>query len=462
MLVRYSKAQPMRRLLAPCLLLSCFLIASATAQARTWTDAATGRTLEAEFVKAGGGTVTLKRASDGMPFTLPLSRLSAADQAFVAAQAGAPAATAAASKPGRNAPGPKVQDDRYTDIKPLKKESIPATGEAHAKLAALDDAVLEFMVARGIPAASFALSKNGRLLHERAFGWADPNLREPFPTGMSMRLASISKPITQAGIRSLVADGKLKLEDKVFEVLELEKLKPRKLDERWKLITIGQLIEHKGGFDRDKSGDASYQSPKVCADLRIKLQDMQTMDLVRWYLEQPLDFDPGARDVYSNFGYTLLARVVEKVSGKSFTDYLNASLGLKAGMTTLRVSRSDPRDRLPGEAWYCLHPEYTQEERYFPVRMEAKDGSGALACSAADYCRFLEHYVIDGSPRVPGGRYSGTFFGSTPGCTSVCSQRPDGIVYTIICNRRGAGGEDWNKELKAAVDKALEAVAADL
>ena len=131
-------------------------------------------------------------------------------------------------------------------------------------------------------------------------------------------------------------------------------------------------------------------------------------------------------------------------------------------MTTLRLSRSDPSDRLPGEVWYCLHPEYTKEAKLFPVRMETKDGSGALACSAADYCRFLEHYSIRGNRRVNGGRYAGTFFGSTPGCTSACSQRPDGIVYTVICNRRSTGGSDWNKELKSLLDKALDPIAADL
>lgn len=189
---------------------------------------------------------------------------------------------------------------------------------------------------------------------------------------------------------------------------------------------------------------------------------MVPMDLVRWYLEQPLDFDPGAREAYSNFGYTLLARVVEKVSDQPFPTYLAATVAKQADMTTLRVSRSDPDDRIPGEIWYCLHPEFSRKADPFPVRMITKDGSGALACTAADYCRFLTHYAINGALRRPGGRYRGSFYGSTYGVTSACSQRPDGINFAVVGNRRPSSGADWNEALKTRIDQALEPIAASL
>jgi N-acyl-D-amino-acid deacylase len=366
-------------------------------------------------------------------------------------------AVAANSKPG---------NDRFTDVPPLVREKIPASGTAHAALQAVDNAILDFIVAKGIPATSFALSKDGKILHNRAFGWGDAELKTPLQPGLSMRLASITKPINRAAIQTLIDGGKLKLDDRVFDVLELGKLAPAKLDLRWKDVTIQHLLDHKGGWDRGTSGDFTYRSKAICDELHIPLRKMEPMHLVKWALERPLDFDPGARSVYSNFGYILLARVVEKKSGQGFVEFLRSTVGATAGMTTLMQSRSDPEDRLPGEVWYCLHPEFSRPESPLTLRSESKDGSGALACSAEDYCRFLDHYTVLGNPRRAGGRYVGTFFGSTPGVTSVCSQRPDGINYTVICNRRlnGMPGaeEGWNAELKKAIDLALESVAGKL
>lgn len=388
--------------------------------------------------------------------TIARERLSAGDLGFIEAQ---PAPLSASAVPGKKT---AVSEDRFKDVPKFTKDKIPVSGEAKAGLSTVDDAILDFMVARGIPALSFALSKGGKILHNRAFGWADADLKTPLTPGRSMRLASITKPVNRAAIETLVADGKLKLDDPVFEVLELQGLADAKLDPRWKDVTIQHLLDHKGGWDRGKAGDFTYRSKSICEELHVPLKEMEPMHLVKWALARPLDFDPGAREVYSNFGYILLARVVEKKSGKSFVDFLRDTVGKTAGMTTLLVSRSDPPDRLPGELWYCLNPEYPAKEQPWTLRVESKDGSGALACSADDYCRFLEHYSIVGKPRRPGGKYSGVFFGSTPGATSVCVQRPDGICYTAIANRRPAGKAAWNAELKAAIDGALQGVAGKL
>lgn len=356
------------------------------------------------------------------------------------------------------------KSDRFQDVPALTPEKLPVTGPAHPKLAPVDAAISKFLAGKGIPAASFAVSKGGQILHSRAFGWADASLTKPLQPGMSMRLASITKPITRAAIQTLLDAGQLKGTDHVFDVLELGKLPVKKLDPRWKEITVQQLLEHRGGWDRAISGDFTFKSKAIADELKVPLKQLQPAHLVRWALERPLDFDPGAREVYSNFGYILLARVVEKKSGRPFLEYVKETVGKTAGLTTLMVSRSDPEDRLPGEIWYCLHPEYRRPENPLTLRCETKDGSGALACSAEDYCRFLEHYSIIGKPRIPGGTYLGTFFGSMPGSTSACSQRADGICYTIICNRRDASAhpEAWNQELKTVIDTALDPIAPGL
>jgi CubicO group peptidase (beta-lactamase class C family) len=174
-----------------------------------------------------------------------------------------------------------------------------------------------------------------------------------------------------------------------------------------------------------------------------------------------MDFDPGGQYAYCNFGYIMLARVIEQRSGQKFMEYVQATVGKKAGAESFSLSASDARDRQAGEIWYCYHPEVPQKEVPLSFRTEARDGAGALACTAADYCRFLESYWISGKPRTSGSaKYS--FSGSHAGVTAICSQRPDGINYAVIVNRRGGSKIDWNGELRAAVDAALDGVAGKL
>ncbi|MEI9897923.1 MAG: serine hydrolase [Chthoniobacter sp.] len=417
-----------------CLSLSFLLLTAAWSPAdslRLWTDRNSNRTWVAELLKAADGVATL-RGQNGQILSVPVASLSNSDQEYLARQhAGVQTSAATAWSSAEPAKRGRMRD-RFDIVPAFSAEKIPLQGLADPRLAAVDEAVRKTMAEHGFVAVSFAVAKGGVLLHERAFGWGDADLKTPFPTGLAMRLASISKPLTAAGIYTLVEQGKLKLTDKVATVLNLHH---PGMDPRWKEITIQHLLLHQGGWDRNQSGDFAYQSDVVCHDLRIPLARMKPDDLVKWALDKRLDFDPGARSEYSNFGYILLARVIEKLSGQSFVDALNSTIGRESGMTTLLLSRSDARDRTPRETWYCYHPEVPRPVDLLPVRHEAMDGSADLACSAADYCRFLSHYSITGRKLADSpGKY--VFFGSTYGCLSVCVQYPNGVCFAAISNRR--------------------------
>jgi CubicO group peptidase (beta-lactamase class C family) len=249
----------------------------------------------------------------------------------------------------------------------------------------------------------------------------------------------------------------------VYTVLQLDQYKEAKgCDPRWKTVTIDQLLEHKGGWDRDqKAGDLTTHSARMEQMFRVKTDELEPMHVVRYGLTLPLDFDPGTKESYCNFGYILLVRVIEKVSGQSFVDYLQQTVCKEAVAPSFSLSASDARKRQPGEIWYSYHPEYPQEQIPLSFQTTASDGAGALACTAADYTRFLEKYWISGKPRTTGG-YRYNFDGSLPGVTAICSQRLDGINYTAIVNRRDRAGSTWNDELRKRIDDALEKVAAEL
>ncbi len=435
-----------------CILLTVLVVIQPSF-ARTWTEAATGKTIDAEFIKADDSKVTIS-VRGGRTFTIDLAQLSEADRMFVREKA---LSSTVSAKPNADA----VMEDRFEDLG-VKEHSIPIAGPAHPALEPVDAAIRTFMAEKGVGAATFALSKDGKMLHDRAFGWGNADLKTPLQPGVKMRVASMTKPVVQAAIKTLISAGKLKAEDGVFSLLNLDELREAKgCDERWQRITVQHLLEHKGGWDRDASGDFTF-SPEIAETFKVKADELTPMHVVRYGLMRKLDFEPGEREVYCNYGYILLVRVIEKVSGQKFIEYLQATVCQQSKAPSFSLSSSDARDRQAGEAWYCYHPEYARKMVPLPFRTEARDGAGVLACTAADYCRFLESYSVLGNLRRRGGQYRGSFSGSHAGVTAICSQRPDGINYAIICNRRGGGRADWNGDLRKSVDAALEKVAAEL
>ncbi len=423
-----------------------FCSAILAAGERTWTDAASGRTLTADFVSANNGSVTLRRAADGREFTLPLGSLIEADQMFVEERSKIVTV--------------KVDADCFEPFNWNSTDSIRGSGKPDRLFRFVDEAIVTWAYDKSVAAAVVAVSENGEIIYERAFGYQDALRQERLQTATVMRLASISKPITAAVAKTLIRDGKLQEADTVWQLLNLDGKAPPGVDARWKDITIGHLLKHGAGWDREGSGAVSFMAPKIAEDTGAELNQLTFGHMLLWMLQQPLDFDPGSKEAYSNFGYSLLAHVCATVCGKPWIEVLKETVGQAAGMTTLSVSASDVAKRAPGETWYHYHPEYTEEPEVMPLRMELKQGSGSLACSAGDYCRFLEKYWISGEPRDD-KIYNYTFFGSMPGTTAICRQMDNGFSFVIIGNRRSDSPEDWTKDGMDAVElmeKALELV----
>src|SRR5881394_3737118 len=100
--------------------------------------------------------------------------------------------------------------------------TILATGAADPRLASFDDLMIDFLKKHpNIPGASLAVAKDGEIVYNRGFGMADGKL--PVRPRSRFRVASISKPITAVAILRLIERGKLKLDDKIFNVLDLER-----------------------------------------------------------------------------------------------------------------------------------------------------------------------------------------------------------------------------------------------
>ncbi len=215
----------------------------------------------------------------------------------------------------------------------LQAIDFPISGASVPALVSFDETIVGYMKKHSIPGGALAIVQDGKLIYAHGYGYADRDKQTPaLPTSL-FRLASVSKPFTAVAIMTLVENGKLDLDAKVVPLLGLKPfLKPDKTeDPRIHDITVRHLLEHAGGWDRDISGDIMFKHFQIAKDMGIA-SPPDHASLIRWGLGQPLDFEPGKKYAYSNFGFCILGRVIEKISGRSYDDFVREQVLSKAGI----------------------------------------------------------------------------------------------------------------------------------
>jgi N-acyl-D-amino-acid deacylase len=297
-------------------------------------------------------------------------------------------------------------------------DDLPVTGEARAELAAFDDWLKAFLAEYKIPGAALAIAREGRVVYARGFGFADRDARTPVQPDNLFRIASVSKPITGVAIMKLVEQQRLALEDKVLDFIPSE---PHfedggKFDERWKQITVVECLSHTGGWDRGQSYDPMFQAIRMARSMKIDLPILPE-HIIRYQLGQPLDFDPLARYAYSNFGYSILGRVIEKVTGQPYEQYVQDAVLKPLGIERARIGGSLENERAAGEVrYYDVHngrglatvgPGAGKEQvpiSYGVWRQETLDAHGGWIASAPDLVRFAAALdLTDGGRRTRRG-----------------------------------------------------------
>jgi len=278
---------------------------------------------------------------------------------------------------------------------------LPETGKSFKTLRPFDLMMRRFVRDNEIPGAALAVAKDGRLLYARGFGWADRRNKTPVQPHSLFRIASISKPITAVAILRLVDQGKLKLDGKAFARLPHKPLqrKGAKLDPRLNQITIRHLLQHRGGWDRAQSMDAMFQPARIARALG-KAPPASANDIIRFMRGWPLDFNPGSRYAYSNLGYNVLGRVIEKATGRGYEEYVRAELLKPLGITAMSIGRTLPAGRARDEVRYHARggrAGFSVMARNFGARvprpygawhLEAMDSHGAWIASVIDLVRF--------------------------------------------------------------------------
>jgi N-acyl-D-amino-acid deacylase len=307
-----------------------------------------------------------------------------------------------ARRPGRVLRGP--------GYRPEQSPAAIVTGSHDPLLEKYDEQMRQFMKEHRMPGAALAVTDQGRLVFAKGYGYADIATREKVTSKSLFRIASISKPITAVAILQLIEQGKLTLDSKVFEILDYEEViqAAKEFDARQREITIRHLLEHRAGWDREKSFDAMFQSVRFAKETG-GTPPAAPDTVIRAMLNQKLDFDPGERYAYSNYGYCLLGRVIEKLSGQTYEDYVKAHVLSPIGVHAMRIGRTHLADRSPGEVRYydtgrgpsvfAADLDQLVPWPYGVWYLEAMDSHGAWIASAEDLARFA--CALDDPQRSP-------------------------------------------------------------
>ncbi len=376
---------------------------------------------------------------------------------------------------------------------------------------AFDREVEAFMETRKIPGGALAVVKDRRLVYARGYGWADRDKKLPATPDSLFRLASISKPITAVAVLKLVEEKRLALDAPAFHILRLPAIlvPSQKPDPRLERITIRQLLQHTGGWDRDKSFDPMFRSSDI-AKAAGEDSPASASAVIRYMLGQPLDFDPGTRYAYSNFGYCVLGRLIEKVTGQTYEQYVREKILALIGIRRMRLGTSLEGKSAEGEVRYyttgggrsrSVFHDHLEKVLwpYGSFCLEAMDAHGGWIASAVDLARFAaalddpNHssllkpetfpalYAPPPAPvsRKPDGSLNDSYYacgwsvrpigkngkanywhnGSLPGTSTLLVRRADGLSWAALFNQRSEDKTLSDGAIDSALHRAAAAVA---
>jgi N-acyl-D-amino-acid deacylase len=322
-------------------------------------------------------------------------------------------------------------------------QDIPITGRADPRFAGFDEVVLGAMKEFGPTAGVLAIRQNGRIVYERGYGWVDEAKTTPTPSTAMCRIASLTKPITAAAVQMLIKKRKITPQTKPFAYLGLQPMDGATVDPRLKDITIKQLVMHQGGWDRDQGGDPTWKNWDIARELKLD-RVPQPIETIRYMMGQPLQFSPGERRAYSNLGYMILGRVIEKASGETYYDFVEKRILTPRGMMKdVRRSKARREECDPREIFYggeemvrsAIEPASKQKvlKQYGGFVTEYRDAVGGWVFTAAAYTRFMDDFNTQGEPPV-----SGKFDehgGSQAGVDAHALWRSNGMKIVLFLNR---------------------------
>ncbi len=353
-----------------------------------------------------------------------------------------------------------------------------------------DRDIESFMRRWELKGASFALMRNDSLLYAKGYGMANDSMQ--CEVNNIFRVASVSKLFTAVAVMKLVEQGKLSLSSKVFgsEGILCDSAFLDLQSKNTGLITVEHLMRHTAGFS-SPHGDPAFSNYNIARYLDKELP-LTLDDMVLYATKNRLRARPGDRYDYSNLGYMILTKVVERAAEVDYQSYVRDSLLAPIGCYDMHIGRNFSRNREHNEVAYYEVKEATPVEAYDgSERMTMKSnggnnvtllsGAGGWVGSPIEILRFvaavndcevkenilsdesIEKMTYDSKRQKPMGwatvRSSEWLrSGSMAGTSALIKKQKDGYTWIFVANSSAWVGHKISNYISSHVTRSIAKV----
>jgi len=363
----------------------------------------------------------------------------------------------------------------------------------YESMASFDNTIEKFLHKWQIKGASLAILNNEKLVYAKGYGYSDEEAGievEPFHT---FRIASVSKLVTAVAIMKLVEDAKLSLNDRVFgqDGILNDSIYLNYTDERFENITVHHLLMHKAGWTA-RWGDHMFIPHSIAKQMQKELP-IKDETYIEFALSKRLHYTPGRYYSYSNLGYVILGKVIEKVSQKPYEQYVQEEILAPIGIYDMQIGQNLFEDKALFEVKYYEQGNerkslsiYNKEElvpkAYGGNDINALGAAGGWIASAPSLAKLL--VAINGKDAMPDillpesielmtkpfhksdlplgwkGAYHNTWWrsGSFTGTSAFIFKGAGNLSYVFITNTSTWKGSDFTIEINKMMHKALSNV----
>lgn len=318
----------------------------------------------------------------------------------------------------------------------------------------------------GIPSLQVAIGQDGKIIFEKAYGYANVEDKIPATTNTQYRTASISKWFTGTATMKLVDDGQLDL------TAPIQTYCPAYPKKNWD-ITTRHLLSHTSGIRHYKDGEAETPSTRHYSDV---------IDPLETFKNDPLVYEPGMGWGYSSHGFRVLGCVIKGASEQSYNAYLDQAVFSPAGMTSTQADDSTAPSQNRAQGYELVR---RKKLKPAPIRDVSENlPAGGHLSTASDLVRFSQAFdqgqltsqasidLMSSLPTAKTGKiieagyghgvdFMGAFEGSLghggrqEGATTLLVFLPDeNLSVAVMTNARGWGNStEFTQKIMNALEK---------
>jgi len=278
------------------------------------------------------------------------------------------------------------------------------------------------------------ISHNNKVVYFKELGMANWDTKTTLTKNTLFNIGSLNKKFTEEMIGQLVTEKKLFYEDPLNKYLDMYS------DEMGKKITLRQLLDMRAGL-----GDF-LQNQQYIQDLRFR--DFTLSELVEVIKTEPLLYEPGTDNRYSNSGYAVLGAVIEKITGKSYEENLRERIVIPLGITHAFYTKEDIQNQM--DRAYATIVDFEGNKSDLKEVIANSTPAGGMYLDADNLLKFVNKLLCD--PVSNERRGIPLFAGGSPGWSSAISfDNKEGYSTVVISNIGDDSAVEMTRRLNSAI-----------